>query len=37
MVSYFQSMLKLPRKISQSKEVVEFFELEPDDIDPPKE
>lgn len=34
---YCRAIVKLPRKISQSKEVVEFFDLEPDDIDPPKE
>ena len=32
-----QSLLALPPYISQCEEVLEFFEVEPDDLDPPKE
>ncbi|XP_060565530.1 SH3 and PX domain-containing protein 2A-like isoform X2 [Ruditapes philippinarum] len=32
---YCKSIVRLPRKISQCKDVIQFFELEPDDINPP--
>ncbi|XP_052248971.1 SH3 and PX domain-containing protein 2A-like isoform X2 [Dreissena polymorpha] len=33
---YCKAIVKLPRKISQCRDVFEFFELDPDDINPPK-
>lgn len=34
---YCKNLLALPPHISQSEEVQEFFDVEPEDIDPPKE
>ncbi|KAL4231928.1 SH3 and PX domain-containing protein 2B [Mactra antiquata] len=33
---YCKQIVSLPPKISQCRDVLEFFELDPDDIDPPK-
>ncbi|XP_025095174.1 SH3 and PX domain-containing protein 2A-like isoform X2 [Pomacea canaliculata] len=34
--TYCKALLKLPAEISQCDEVLEFFEVEPDDLEPPK-
>ena len=33
---YKQNLIKLPKHLSECEEILQFFEVEPDDLDPPK-